>query len=97
MENDAETHTCTRRRNRAQKDSETAQRGDMQKVVDGGETCVSSNGLRTERQHGEPHSQADGRTFKTCWPFTRVDGKQLEAAHRKERQREVEEVGEALL
>jgi len=95
MENDAEVDTSTRRRNRAQKDSETAKRVDMQKVVDGGETCVSSKRLRTERQHGEPHSQADGGAFKTCWPFTRVDGKQLEAAHRKERQREVEEVGEA--
>jgi len=97
MENDAETHTRTRRCGGEAEDKTPTQRGDMQEVVDGRETCVSGNGLRTERQHGEPHSQADGRTFKTCWPFTRVDGKQLEAAHRKERQREVEEVGEALL
>ena len=97
MENDAEAHTRARKRNRAQEDSETAQRGNTREVVDRRETCVSRNGLRTERQHGEPHSQADGRTFKTCWPFTRVDGKQLEAAHRKERQGQIEEVGEALL
>ena len=95
MENDAEVDTSTRRRNRTTEDSATAQRSDTREVVDGRETCVSRNGLRTERQHGEPHSHADGGTFKTCWPFTRVDGKQLEAAHRKERQGQIEEVGEA--
>ena len=97
MENDAETHTSTRRCNRTTKDSETAKRNDTREVADRGETRINRKRLRTERQHDQSHSQADGRTFKTCWPFTRVDGKQLEAAHRKERQRQIEEVGEALI
>ena len=97
MENDAETHTRTRRCGGETEDKTPTQRGDMQEVVDRREARINRKRLRTERQHGESHSQADGGAFKTCWPFTRVDGKQLEAAHRKERQGQIEEVGEALL
>jgi len=97
MENDSKTHTRARTRNRKTADTPSTQRSDTPKVVNRRKARVHSDGLWTQRQHGEHTSQTDGGAFKTCWPFTRVDGKALEAAHRKERQRQVEEVGEALI
>jgi len=97
MEDDSEVHTCTRTRSRKAKDSAPTQRSDTPKIIDRRKARVNSNGLSAQRQHGEHHSQATGGAFKTCWPFTRVEGKLLEAAHRKERQRQIEEIGEALL
>lgn len=97
MENDSETHTRTRTRNRKTADTPSTQRSDTPKVIVRRKARINSDGLQTQRQHGEHTSQTNGGAFKTCWPFTRVDGKALEAAHRKERQRQVEEVGEALI
>lgn len=97
MENDSETHTSARTRSRKTAHTPSTKRSDTPKTVNRRKARVDSDGLRTQRQHGEHTSQADGGAFKTCWPFTRVDGKALEAAHRKERQRQVEEVGEALI
>lgn len=97
MGNDTEVYTRTRTRRGKAKDSAATQRDDSPEVIDRRKARVNSDGLRTQRQHGEHHSQATGGAFKTCWPFTRVDGKALEAAHRRETQKQIEEVGEALL
>jgi len=61
------------------------------------ETRVDRSGLSVERQHGEYDRQADGDSFKTCWPFTRVDGKILERAHKEALKKQRNEIGEALL
>ena len=97
MENDSETHTSTRARRGKTAHTPSTQRDDSSKVIGRRKARVSSDGLRSQRQHGEHTSQTDGGAFKTCWPFTRVDGKALEAAHAKERQKQIEEVGEALI
>lgn len=97
MENDTATHTRTRARRGKTAHTPSTQRDDTAEVVNRRKARVNSDGLRTQRQHGEHTSQADGSAFKTCWPFTRVEGKALEAAHRKERQRQIEEIGEALI
>ena len=97
MEDDAEIHTSTCARGRKRKDTAPTQRGDTPKVVDRRKARVDRDGLQTQRQHDKHNSQADGGAFKTCWPFTRVEGKLLEAAHRRETQKQIEEVGEALL
>jgi hypothetical protein len=97
MEDDSEVHTCTRTRSRKAKDSAATQRSDTPKVTDRRKARVNSNGLSAQRQHDKHVSQTNGGAFKTCWPFTRVEGKLLEAAHRRETQKQIEEVGEALL
>ena len=97
MENDSDAHTSTRARRGKTAHTPSTQRDDSSKVIDRRKTRVNSDGLRSQRQHDKHTSPTDGSAFKTCWPFTRVDGKALEAAHAKERQRQVEEVGGALL
>lgn len=97
MENDSDSHTSTRARRGKTAHTPSTQRDDTPEVVGRRKARVNSDGLQTQRQHDKHTSQTDGSAFKTCWPFTRVDGKALEAAHAKERQRQVEEVGEALL
>lgn len=97
MENDSDSHTSTRARRGKTAHTPSTQRDDTPEVIGRRKARVNSDGLQTQRQHDKHTSQTDGGAFKTCWPFTRVDGKALEAAHAKERQRQVEEVGEALL
>lgn len=97
MEDDSEVHTSTRTRHRKTTDTPSTQRSNTSEVVIRRKARVNRDGLQPKRQHDKHTSQADGSAFKTCWPFTRVDGKVLEAAHRKETQKQIEEVGEALL
>ncbi len=97
MEDDSEVHTGTCTRRGKAKDSAATQRSDTPKAIDRRKARINSDGLQTQRQHDKHNSQATGGAFKTCWPFTRVEGKLLEAAHRRETQKQIEEVGEALL
>lgn len=97
MEDDSEVHTSTRTRHRKTKDTPSTQRSDTPEVVIRRKARINRDGLQPKRQHDKHLSQADGSAFKTCWPFTRVDGKILEAAHHKETRKQIEEVGEALM
>lgn len=96
MEVDQKTNTGSRRRNREEKDSLCPQPAHRQATKGRREARVHSEQVRAVRQHGEYDSCRDGNPFAAHWPFTRVEGKRLEEAHKAFKSKETNSVGEAL-
>jgi len=96
MEDSTKTHTGTRRCNREEKDSVRAQPTHRRATKARREALVHSEQVRVERQHDKYDSCRDGNPFAAHWPFTRVEGKRLEEAHKAFKSKETNSVGEAL-
>lgn len=75
MENDTATHTSTRARRGKTAHTPSTQRDDTAEVVNRRKARVNSDGLRTQRQHGEHTSQADGSAFQDVLAFYKSGGK----------------------
>lgn len=95
MEVSQESNTGTRRCNREEKDSLRAQPTHRRATKARRETLVHSEQVRAVRQHDKYDSCRDGNPFAAHWPFTRVEGKRLEEAHKAFKSKETNSVGEA--
>lgn len=95
MEVNQEIDTGTRRCNRAQEDSLRTQSTHRRATTSRRETLSHSKPVRAERRHDKHDSSRDGNPFAAHWPFTRVEGKRLEEAHKAFKSKETNSVGEA--
>lgn len=96
MEVSQEVRTSTRRCNREQEDSLRAQPTHRQATKSRREALSRSEPVRVERQHDKYDCSRDGNPFASHWPFTRVEGKRLEEAHKAFKIKDTFSVGEAL-
>ncbi len=96
MEVSQKSNTGTRRCNRAKEDSLRAQPTHRQATKAGREALSCSEPVRVERQHDKYDCGRDGNPFAAHWPFTRVEGKRLEEAHKAQKSKTTFSVGEAL-
>lgn len=95
MEVSQKSNTGTRRCNRAKEDSLRAQSTHRQATKSRREALSHSEPVRAERQHDKHDSRRDENPFAAHWPFTRVEGKRLEEAHKAFKSKETFSVGEA--
>lgn len=96
MEDSKKTHTGTRRCDREEKDSVRTKPTHRRATKTRREALSSSEPVRAVRQHDKHDSGRDGNPFAAHWPFTRVEGKRLEEAHKAFKSKETNSVGEAL-
>jgi hypothetical protein len=96
MEVSQESNTSARRCNREEKDSLRTKPTHRQATKGRREALVCGEQVRLERQHDKYDSCRDGNPFAAHWPFTRVEGKRLEEAHKAHKNKTTLSVGEAL-
>lgn len=96
MEVSQESDTGTRRCGREEKDSVRTQPTHRRATKARREARSHSEPVRSVRQHDKHDSSRDGNPFAAHWPFTRVEGKRLEEAHKAFKSKETNSVGEAL-